>query len=292
YGGVFPATPAAPGAAARLEVRRLGLTRARFDYDYIPDTPPALHEKNQQEPLPQGQIRFSFLVKDDYGVRDLSMDLEPDPSKGQMPLGEPFHAVRPVLSAAGVETNVRPVYDLSAHPWAGLPVLMRFTVTDAIGQSAEIGPVPVVLPERAFRHPVSRRLVALRKALGRAPLSTRLQTSRDVEEILSRPGLYAGDPIVFLALRSAASRLYYNTDTRAAREVMDLLWDTALRIEDGNLSLAARDLRSARDALENALRDPATTDEELAELNDRLREALASYFSELGREIQKRMAQG
>lgn len=292
YAGTFPAAPPQPDAPARLAVRRLGLTRASFDYVYKPDTPPSLTQKASLETLPQGQIRFNFTVNDDYGVRDLTLSLEPDPDKGDMPLGEPVTLSRPVMSPPDTQTDVRPVYDLSAHPWAGLPVRVRFTATDAIGQSAILGPLPLTLPERTFRHPVARRLVALRKELGWTPLGSRMEIARELEDTLARPGLYGGDQVVFLTLRSAASRLFYNDDLRAAREVMDILWDTALRIEDGNLSLATRDLRAARDALEKALRAPNTPDETLAELNERLREALAAYFSELGKELQKRMAQG
>ncbi|MCB9978866.1 MAG: DUF4175 family protein [Rhodospirillales bacterium] len=292
HGGEFPGTPPVNTDSARLEIHQFGLPRATFAYAYIPDAPPTLAEKTKPETLAQGQIRFSLTTQDDYGVRDMVMNMTPDPAAGDMPLGEPLSQSRPVMSPAKTQTDVNPVYDLSAHPWAGLPVLMTFTVTDAIGQKATLGPVSVVLPEREFRHPIAKRLVALRKELGWTPLASREETSGEIEDILSRPGLYGGDTTVFLALRSAASRLFYTDDVASVREVMDILWDTALKIEDGNLSLAARDLRAARDALEQALRDPDTPDEELAELNDQLRQALAHYFSELGKEIQKRMAEG
>lgn len=292
YGGEFPGAPPGDAESSRLEIHQFGLTRATFAYAYVPDASPTLTEKAKPETLAQGQIRFSLSTQDDYGVQDMVMTMAPDPAAGDMPLGESTSQTRPVMSPARTPTDIAPVYDLSAHPWAGLPVLMTFTVRDAIGQSATLGPLSVTLPERSFRHPIARRLVVLRKELGWTPLASRAETSQEIEDIMSRPGLYGGDTTVFLALRSAASRLFYTDDVASVREVMDILWDTALRIEDGNLSLAARDLRAARDALERALRDPATTDETLAGLNEDLRAALSAYFSELGKEIQKRMAEG
>jgi tetratricopeptide (TPR) repeat protein len=59
--------------------------------------------------------------------------------------------------------------------------------------------------------------------------------------------------------------------------VLDLLWDLALRIEDGALSLAERDLRAAQQELQEALEADASP-ERLAELMDRLQEALDKYL--------------
>lgn len=275
-------------------LRQMLWNRLSVPYDYIVDTPPVVTLTEAPEPLPGGRMRFKLPVHDDYGVRDLEISVTAaEPADAMPAFGGPIHDVRPVMTAGGgKDVDIAPVYDLTAHPWAGLPALVTFTVTDALGQKAQSETLRIVLPERQFLHPVAKELVALRRKLLWTPQESREEVARALEEIMVRPGLYGGDPTVFLMLRVAASRLYYNKKIEQTGSVVPLLWDLALRIEDGNLSLAARELRDAREALEQALRDPKTTQEELAVLNEQLREAMANYLREMGRELQKRMAQG
>jgi hypothetical protein len=98
--------------------------------------------------------------------------------------------------------------------------------------------------------------------------------------------------VVFLSIRTMASRLHYDPSARAATDVIAQLWDTAIRIEDGDLPLAARELRQAQQRLEKLLADPNATQEEIGKAMDDLREAMNEYFRELAREMQKRFAQG
>ena len=62
-------------------------------------------------------------------------------------------------------------------------------------------------------------------------------------------------------------KLAYNDDLK--RETADYLWEIALGIEDGNLSLADRRLRDAQKALADALERDAS-DEEIAKLMQEL----------------------
>src|SRR3546814_4620286 len=62
--------------------------------------------------------------------------------------------------------------------------------------------------------------------------------------LAARPQHYYDDPVTFLGLRLSVGRLVLNDATPAMlAELQSLLWDTALRIEDGEMSLAARELR-------------------------------------------------
>lgn len=283
---------AIPGKEFTL--RQMFWSRLSFPYNYVVDTPPVITLTQPPEILPGGRLRFKLPVRDDYGVRDLRFSMRAAPADMPPPaVGKPVEETRPVMTEGGnKEVDVAPVYDLTAHPWAGLPVLVTFTATDAIGQTAQSETLRITLPERVFRHPIAKQIVDLRRELIQSPVDSRENVSRALENILVRPGLYGGNPVVFLALRAASSRLYYNHGLAQINSVVPLLWDIALQIEDGDLSLAARDLRQARDALEQALRDPKTTPEQLAVLNDQLRMAMANYLREMSREIQKRMAEG
>ncbi|MEC9343772.1 MAG: DUF4175 family protein, partial [Pseudomonadota bacterium] len=66
-------------------------------------------------------------------------------------------------------------------------------------------------------------------------------------------------------------------------DVLDLLWETALGVEFGDMSEAERRLREAQEALSEALEDGAS-DEEIARLMDELREAMEEYMQMLARE--------
>ena len=54
-------------------------------------------------------------------------------------------------------------------------------------------------------------------------------------------------------LRFAISRLTADETRAAVPPVLGLLWDVALRLEDGSLSLVERELRDAQQALQEAL---------------------------------------
>jgi uncharacterized protein (TIGR02302 family) len=271
-----------------LNVKQFFLTRSKWNIAIVADTPPEITMSATPETLPSGALRFSFTFKDDYGVQNLNMKMQLDDTATKIPLGEPLDEKRSVMSVAGSEFHMRPVYDLSAHPWAGLPVVFTFSAEDAAGQKADAMPVKITLPERAFRHPLARALIVLRKNLALAPEDSYAQTARDLETLLAAPEIYSGDLVVLLALRSAASRLFYSKPSeQTARAVMALLWDTALRIEDGNLSLAARNLRDAQMNLEKALQNENISGEEVARLMHELREAMSDYFMEMHKEMQK-----
>lgn len=281
-----------PGNAFTL--KQFFWTRFKLPYRYVTDSPPTLSLTQEPETLPGGRLRFKLSGRDDYGIRDLALHVQAGEEADAMPaLGQPATLIRPLMTRGSKEPiGLEPVYDLSAHPWAGLPVIVHFTAKDALDQGARSEMLRITLPERPFRHPVAQEIVSLRRKLIWTPEAARTEVSRALEEILSRPSLYGGELTVFLALRSAASRLYYNTSRTEIESAAGILWDIALKIDEGDLGLAARALREARQALENALRDPKTSQDDLARLNDRLREAMANYLRELGREMQKRMAEG
>ena len=104
---------------------------------------------------------------------------------------------------------------------------------------------------------------------------------------------YQGDERVFLALTSAARRLGYDGESKENRlSVVDLLWDTALRIEDGDFVMALRDVRKEKqDFVKLFANQNASAQEKMAALQD-LQNSLNAFWQELGKELQKRMANG
>ena len=277
-----------------LSIRQMMMTRAKWNFELVHDSAPTITMKGEPEELSGGPVRFPMMVFDDYGVKTLDVNMHLDPSVEDAPLGKPFHETRSIMSPAKSEFEIQPVYDLTSHPWAGLPVLLTFTVQDHLGQKAVSTEVAMTLPERSFTHPVAKALIEFRKQLTWNPASDYEKIGRQIESLLTIPDSYQHDIVVFLAIRSAASRLLHANPPTAgiAESLISLLWDTALRIEDGNLTLAARHVRDMQAALENALKNLDTPNEEIAELMRKLRESMAEFFTEMQRELQKRMAEG
>lgn len=260
---------------------------------YTPDTPPVLSLKDTPRELPKGQIQIPLQARDDYGVVSLSLLMTLDPSATPVPVGTPMNDSRAVLSPPGQDQDFEPVYDTAWHPWAGMPVVLLVTAEDQAGHTSALPPIHITLPERTFTHPVAKQIAALRKRLIRTPQAAAENVGYDLEAFLSSPGAYNDDTVVFLSLRSASSRLIRNPDDlKEIAAVIAQLWDTSLRIEDGNLSLAARNLRDARLALEKLLADPNASQQDIAQAVDNLRQAMAEYFQEALREMQKRAGGG
>src|SRR3546814_1750070 len=76
---------------------------------------------------------------------------------------------------------------------------------------------------------------------------------------------------------------------KAIDEVQELLWEGALRIEEGGLAIAERDLREAQEALMEALERDAP-DEEIERLMEELQQALNTFLDELVKQMQEQMA--
>lgn len=269
-------------------------TRASWPYHLIPDTPPQILLKGKPDFSPEATMRFPLEVKDDYGVKNLVMHMTLNQSMNPEALGEPFTDQRIIMSPPGESLPIQPVYDLAFHPWAGQPVAITFTAEDGKGQVVTTDPIRLTLPERHFMHPSAQALIAERKNLILAPTKNYESIVETLEDVLIRPGLYLDDKIVFLAIRSAASRLYWaDPPTRSeGASVVSLLWDTAVRIEGGEISLAARNLRDAQNNLAKTLDNPAATPEDIQKSMENLRAAMGEYFMELQREMQKRMTNG
>jgi len=278
----------------KLTLSEMMIPRASWHYRLRPDNPPQLSVQDAPKTLRNAALQFFFTMLDDYGVETLSMDIDISPEVGEKPLGKPVSETRSVMSPSNAEFHFAPVYDLSAHPWAGLPAEFTFTAYDHLKQESKSETIKITLPERDFEHPAAKALIEVRKKLAWSPLADYRVLATEVEDILVQPNLYQGDFKIFLALRSAASRLAYANppSEEVAYSLMRLLWDTALRLEDGNLSLAARDLRQAQLDLERAMNDPQTSDEDISRLMAELREKMSNYMREMMREMQKRMARG
>jgi uncharacterized protein (TIGR02302 family) len=317
----FAATLNDPGSA---EVRIGGATVAKWRFDLIKDEPPTISLMANPTTTPRGALRLLYRADDDHGVANaearfalaegagagLASSATPAPSVSP----EPF-PVGPKdaggTAAAGKDANAkdktdplleppvmplqlpranakhadgRATQDLTAHPWAGLKVRMTLVARDQAGQAGMSAPYEFVLPERVFTKPLAKAVVEQRKKLVRDP-STTEPVAQALDALTIGGDKVGEDSFTYLSLRDAYWRLMSNPSHEAIGSVVDQLWQIALRIEDGDLPEAERELKSAQDALSQALQKNASPDE-IKQLVDNLRDALSRYMQALAQQAQ------
>jgi uncharacterized protein (TIGR02302 family) len=265
---------------------------AAWNIRIIKDQPPRIESGGDPSVLSQGQIKIPVKMLDDYGVQTLGMNMHLE-AQISMALGANVDELRSVMSPANTEFSMTPVYDLTSHPWAGLATVITMTATDQKGQTATLAPIKMVLPERKFTNPLAVDLIAIRKSIIKNPLDSYQKHYRVLEGFLYAQESQLLDRQTRLGLRAATSRMAYNNPSaEVSGTLVSLLWDIALHLEDDNLSLSARNLKDAQNALQDALQNPQTTPEEIAQLMDKLRQAMQDYLQAMAQEYQKRAQNG
>ncbi|MDF2234539.1 TIGR02302 family protein [Albimonas sp. CAU 1670] len=279
-----------------------------WSFEIAQDAPPSIAFDDEAGPAVDqaetGALRVAFQAADDHGVTTawavIALDREalgatdetPPPPPG---LETPIEIELP-LPLTGAAETVREalIEDLTEHGWAGLPVTVTLHAEDALGQSAQAGPRKAVLPARPFYDPMARALVEERRAMAwsmgnLAPASQRLKAATaypdDWFDNLAGP---------YLMIRSAIRRLDYAlADGRQAEEVgsvMDLLWQAALMLEEGDLNSAAERLRRAKERLSDAIERGASP-EEISRLMEEMRQAMNELLNEMARQAMENLDQ-
>jgi uncharacterized protein (TIGR02302 family) len=251
---------------------------ATWSFAIIPDeAPQAAFEK---EPLVTVRLalKIPLLATDDYGLTGLRLSLV---HKDQAP-----EVINLPLPGHAPETYRHSFFrDFTPHKWAGLAVTMTLEAEDAAGQTGRSQSQTITLPEREFNHPVARAIIEQRKKLASTGTVTPVIT-RTLRIIAAFPEEFDYDSVVSLSLRSAIRRLELNRDAKAVAEVIDILWDTALRIEDGVLSLAERSLREAEQNLMDALSRNASQ-AEIDRLTQELKQAMDRFLQAMLEQMAK-----
>ncbi|HUT49055.1 MAG TPA: TIGR02302 family protein [Alphaproteobacteria bacterium] len=271
-------------ATTRLIVSQRGRELGRWAINVVRDTPPRIDFGKRPGPTPRGALRIDYDARDDHGIQTLRATIkraDKDAPKDAKPM-----VLK--LPAGGVRKAIKGTsfHDLTAHQWSGLKVTIELEAVDAIGQKGKSALITMILPERTFKHPVARALAEARKDLLRDP-SSRQAVAEIVGDLSARPGRYNNDIAAFMAMRMARGRLFLDKSKKAIDEVARLLWDTALRIEDGRMSLAERDLRAAERALQETLNKDRLGDKELQKRIDELQKAIDKMLRQLAEDMRK-----
>ncbi|MFQ5954670.1 MAG: DUF4175 domain-containing protein, partial [Kiloniellales bacterium] len=281
--------------SAVVSVEQDGAGLGRWEIEVVADTPPKVEFLTPPSRTGRAALRIEYTAEDDFGLTAVGAVItrtdglpSPKRSSGFAQAGaETSKAIELELTLPGRRlTQAKNVsfHDLTAHIWAGLPVEIRLQATDSIDQKGVSDPFRTVLPERIFNHPVARAIVEQRKQLTLDAEANAPMVAEVLQDLAARPNHYYDDIVVLLALTTASNRLSNDPGPEGIAAVQRLLWDTALRIEDGKLSIAGRDLREAQQRLMEALANDAL-DPEIERLMDELQQALNDYLDALAEEI-------
>jgi uncharacterized protein (TIGR02302 family) len=278
-------------AGDAIVVAKGGLELWRWPIRVIPDAPPEIAFTAAPSAAFGARLRIDFEASDDYGVGAAHAIVRRAESKDEdeiripLQIGPATRASNDAAAEPKITVKGTSLHDLSAHPWAGTPVTVRLEATDARGQTGVSDAVPTVLPERFFNHPVARALAEQRKRLLDPSPSTIEDVVMELERISGRPAHFAHDTVVYLALRMAIGRLVHDGTPGAVDTARRILWETALRIEDGKFVAAGRDLRDLQERLARALREGQGLTPEAERLLDEIKRALDKLFEALARDM-------
>jgi uncharacterized protein (TIGR02302 family) len=268
----------------QIVLQARGDEQARWKLHVIPDLPPTV-DFARSIGVDRWSTKIEYIAGDDFGVTALQLQIrlhgsqlgadmltdedEPEVMRVDLPV--------PGSSKKVADTFVR---DLTSSPWAGMKVTIMLFATDAIGQKGRSAVETFLLPERVFNDPTARALIVLRKQLVRDPRQFRLDVADGMRLIHAEPKAYRDDPVVMLGLRMGAARLATDGGKETIAETIKLLWDLAMRLEQGATTDAEKQLEQARQDLRDAIQRNAG-DEEIERLIQQLYQAMDRWQKEL-----------
>jgi uncharacterized protein (TIGR02302 family) len=268
--------------SGQLEVQDNGRAIGSWNIEIIPDDPPAVELTEKPNPTLRGALRIAYQALDDYGLTQVSLHMKR--------VGTDEEAVFELPLPGRRQTKITDVVfrDLTDHRWAGLPVEMVLEVVDDAGQTGRSKPELMAMPERRFTQPAARAVVEQRRKLIEDANGNRGWIVRAIRALQINPGVYSDDFAAHLMLSVAASDLDDNPSEATYAENEALLWQTALRIEEGQLAVALDKLRDVQDRLMEALANGAS-EEEIQKLMDELQQAMDDYLDAMQQQAMERM---
>jgi uncharacterized protein (TIGR02302 family) len=272
------------GAAPVLSIVRRDKVVAEWPLQMIPDLPPQIEIAGEPKTSRRNELEVGFTGHDDYGLQQVRIQLTRDGAEQSVSLDWP------TPPAGAGEVQDKQSFDFTSHPWAGLQVQMTLVATDAVGQTGRSQAVTVTIPARRFIHPVAKAIVEQRRELALKPGQwQRVVTA--LRGLSLAPERYRGDATAHLGLRMSSSRLSLNRSPDSIAAVQELLWQTALHIEEGRKTQTDKDFQALMDKLQDAL-DRNADDSEIQKLMQEMREAMNRMLEQLMQDAMERLARG
>jgi tetratricopeptide (TPR) repeat protein len=259
---------------ARQDWARVGLWR----FETIADEPPQISLTEGIEITERKTVRIAFKAADDYGIESVLVVITPTEASGAAEQGS---VEIPLLAPVTTEIATASYTDLTALPWTGVPVTIQLVAIDGAGRKGWSAPQIITLPTRSFQNPFARALIEMRqKVLSPQEPLAKEAAANLMAGLARQQSLYRGDPVLALTLRAGAMRLIINEDAQTIPAVSSLMWQAAVRLEEGKVGLARNELEQAERAMTLAL-IRGTTDQGAEPYLTRISRATDRYFAML-----------
>ncbi|MGF0539668.1 TIGR02302 family protein [Agrobacterium sp. ES01] len=253
--------------------------------EVVLDKPPEIAFDGMPKVAVNGALEIPFKATDDYGLQEAHAEIVPvDEKDGATPL-YPLPEYKLDLPRYNArEAKGLASRNITEHPLSGKRVKITLVSTDGAGQTGRSPPHEMILPPHRFTNPLAAAVSEQRQVFA---LDTRQMPQAIAlnEALTVRADETIPNPTHFLLIESARARMKLANNEVQLKDTADYLWEIALGIEDGDLSLAEQRLRDAQKALSEALENNAS-DEEIAALMDELRSAMQDFLKELAQRQQ------
>ena len=266
-----------------VRVQASGHRIGSWNLHVIPDHAPVIAFTAPPTATERDAVKFAFKASDDYAVTSAKVVIRPH--------GKPGAPIVIDLALAPAKNVAQSTYsDLTGHPYAGLTVDAHLEARDGAGQTGISKTVTFRLPERVFTDPLARALIEQRQALA---TSDSRESRRPIAEMLNALTIapekfYADQAGVYAAIRAAywgVRAIKAPRDNEQVEHVEQLLWQTAMAIEQKGMLAAANNLRELQ-ALITAAMAAHAPQEVIDQLLQRYNQAMQRYLSALAQNSQ------
>ena len=240
-------------------------------------------------------------MKDDYGVARAVGTIAPAmqsqakfsqeqparfiPPSNARSLIKPLEIKLPLPRRRAKSGSAKLNRDLSKHPLAGSQVALILSAYDDAGQKGVSETKEFILPGRNFSDPIAKALIEQRRILA-LDANQRGFVLSMLDAVSTAPEKFIDNYATHLALKVSYRKLADARSDDDLRDVMDLLWETAMGIEFGKMSDAERRLREAQERLSEALENGAG-EKEISKLMQELRQAMNEMMQALAEQARK-----
>ncbi len=276
-------------AADKISITTFGIPRFSQKIKFTDDSAPMIGWNGEIKILPTGEMKLPLKIADDFGIHKLTLRGILAPMQPPAYFGSAIAIEKKMnIAIRNSSAEINTVFDTTGHPWAGRKVSLMVEAEDYAGNISETAPLDFELPIRSFHNPVSIHLSSLRNSLLNLRGDARDIVS-GVEEILYRPDLYHWDNMMTLGLRSIDSRLTYDQSKESLESIAAMMWQLAMRMEDGNIAETQTSLKEALDNLQEALQRNADKSE-IADLTQKMQQALIRHLQTLAQKMAQNVA--
>lgn len=260
------------------------LDRYNWQLAVMQDNPPNIEFHEEPTQAQNGALQLTYKTTDDYGVVGAQAEITSI-------YGIDDHALQlyedPIIDLQLPRRNnqdglANTSYDLTDHPLAGEEVYITLLAIDGAGQQTRSEPLQTILPQKNFVSLLARSIVEQRQIIA-FDAYERFRAIELNDALTILPEITIPSIRNFLLVKSAREGLALAYSDDALLRSIDELWEIALLLEDGALSLAEQRLRDAQRELSEALENGAS-DEEISQLMKELREAMQEFMEALAQQ--------